>query len=78
MPVPTFFVTQLRRVRDFMALGPFDLYVKRAAADPIHILPIARHSLGVGEANEVFGELPEVQLRFMCARRVAYFYGKME
>jgi tetratricopeptide (TPR) repeat protein len=73
-PVPTLFVNHLKRVRDFVALGPFDLYAKKSAADPLRLLPTARPSFGVGEANEVFGELPDIQLRFMCARRVAYLY----
>lgn len=71
-PVPTFFVTQLKKVRNALALGAFDLYIRRQSADPLMVLPVERLALGVGEANEVFREMPDRQLRFLCARQVAY------
>lgn len=70
--VPTFFVTQLKKVRAALGLGNFDLYVRKQSADPLMLLPIERPSLGVGEGNEVFREMPDRQLRFLCARQVAH------
>jgi tetratricopeptide (TPR) repeat protein len=72
-PVPTFFVTQLKKVRNVLSLGQFNLYLRRASADPLSLLPIDQPTLMVGEANEVFREMPDRQLRFLCARQVAYF-----
>ena len=70
--VPTFFVTQLKRVRAALGVGNFDLYMRKQSADPLVLLPLERPSLGVGEGNEVFREMPDRQLRFLCARQVAH------
>lgn len=72
-PVPTFFVTQLKKVRSTLGLGDFGLFVKQQSADPLHVLPLERPALGVGSGNEVFREMSERQLRYLAARQVAHF-----
>lgn len=72
-PVTTYFFTHaLKQVKDIFGIPSLVLYIKRGGADPMQLMLLDRPTLAVGEANEVFREMPQRQLFFLIGRQLAY------
>jgi golgin subfamily B member 1 len=71
-PVPDFFLSQVKYVREVLGITGFDVFVKKGSPLPVQPLNIPAPALGVGQQNEVFREMRPADLWFIAGLQIAY------
>lgn len=67
-----YFSNQLKYVNQVLNTPQFEIYAKRKSDSALSLLPTAMPTLGVGEHNDLFKEVPPRQVWFIAGRMLTY------
>ncbi|MFH1808455.1 MAG: tetratricopeptide repeat protein [Pseudomonadota bacterium] len=67
-----YFATQLHYVHQVLNTPQYEIYAKHKSDSVLTVLPTPSPTLGIGETNDLFKDVPPRHIWFVCARILTY------